>query len=289
MGLGAALVTVSPNTTIKSSDANSNWQALNNAATPAFTSVTLNLPPILAAGHQETGKVGVMFANATTSHSVGYGVNFKTVLTNTPSSITLTLTGGEANVAATHADQIDKYGFRFYVDLSANGDGSWNGQYTTVGNCLLSVDAAARTFDHHCDACRRVSLDVPFRALVIRDPRARRYVGWRLRAVAVWRGLLARLGRDLGWGLSLGVPAPLIPGSYALSYICPGCGAREFFNTALTPADERDQTVMANPHSTYRVSYGEQAQRVRALIRALGLPLIEEAPERPAPAPERAA
>ena len=31
MGFGVSLITVSPNTTIKSSDANTNWQNLNNA------------------------------------------------------------------------------------------------------------------------------------------------------------------------------------------------------------------------------------------------------------------
>lgn len=33
MGLNVSLITVSPNTTIKSSDANTNWQNLNNATT----------------------------------------------------------------------------------------------------------------------------------------------------------------------------------------------------------------------------------------------------------------
>lgn len=46
MGLGASLITVSPNTTIKSSDANTNWQNLNNAETftgDVIIQTTLNI------------------------------------------------------------------------------------------------------------------------------------------------------------------------------------------------------------------------------------------------------
>lgn len=253
MGLGATLTTFNPSTTIKSADVNTDLANLNGATDPTFNSVTLNEPPILASGNQETGQCGVSFSNGVTSHSEGAMTPFKTVMTHTPSSITLNVIPTPNNVGSVAASVISIYAFRLDANLSANGGGSWSGNYTTVGNCLLAVDAEAGTFDHHCDVCRAIALDAPFTDLD-------------LRPVADLPTPLPRgaFSRD-GWE----------PGSSGLSYRCRRCGAVEAFATSLTEADAANPARMRIPGSSYRVTEGEHASRVRALLRALDLPVIE--------------
>jgi hypothetical protein len=160
-------------------------------------------PLTLAPGYQETGAAGVT-ANANGANQPwGGGVNFKTVCTNTPTSITLT-SSAINNVASTQVDAINRYGFYWLAKAAAAGLMQWYGTYTTVGNCLLAVDSTARTFDHHCDnpTCGHIS-----RAQPVSD--------------------VIALKTEVG---------------AAMSYTCPNCGTSEHFNCALTAADEADPT-----------------------------------------------
>lgn len=266
MGLGATIITFTPNTTIKSADVNSNLSNLNGSATPTFTSATLNQAPILAAGNQDNGHWSAQFDYAATAQNIGNSIAFRMHLTNVPTSLTFTAQNS-FNVTGPTVANLDRDGAEVSVTCNHTGGnnyGWWRGTYATVGNCLLAVDAENGTFDHHCDACKRVALDVPFGDLrIVLNPYARK--------VSAWQRLLIALH------LRRGVLAPFLPGLSAISYQCRACGAVECFNTALTATDERDETVMVNPASTHHVTYGEQAQRIRALTRALGYPTTEDA------------
>ena len=91
--------------------------------------------PILITGNQETGACGIDYVAAAANAPGGYFVNFKTVMTNVPSSITLSQTSA-TNVAATYprVDTITVYGFHVFWEAAAAGTVSWKGTYTTVGN-----------------------------------------------------------------------------------------------------------------------------------------------------------
>ena len=256
-----------------------NWQDSPSTATPV-DAANLNIMDAgidnlakglmtLTAGQQETGFTGNQ-AYTLSTNQLGWAENFRKDMTNVPSSITLTTTDSHNLTGSVTIQHLSVHGFWAYFQVTNSDQSWWNGTYVTVGNCLLRVDASARTFDHHCDTCRRVALDVPFAALQI-------VAGWRPRR----RGLAA-LTHAVRRALRLeepDAPLPWIPGVSAITYTCAHCGTMEAFNTALTGADERDETLMTNPHSSYRVTYGEQARRVRMLLRALGKPLIEDTGE----------
>ena len=160
-------------------------------------------PVTLAAGNQETGTAGFEFTAAAASVEGAYMPNFKTVMTRTPTSVTLTV-GFSSNFKGLSADSIGVYGFRFVMQSVAAGLCQWIGIYTTVGNCLLAYDATARTFDHHCDHCGAVQRGVALSTLAVQ-------------------------------------PGPT-PGRTGVSYVCPECGTSEHFNCALGAADEADTT-----------------------------------------------
>lgn len=255
------------------------WQDSPSTATPIDASNLGNMDAgidaiakgtlTLTAGHQETGETGGQ-AYTLATDQLGWATNFKNVMTNVPSSITLTRTDSVNTTGSISVQHLSVYGFWSSVQVSNSAQTYWNGLYATVGNCLLAVYAEEGEFDHHCDICQHVALDVPLTKLqVVADPSAPR----RGRLAQAWY----RLTRALRLA-PLDAPAPWIPGVSALTYTCEHCGAMECFATALTAADELDKTVMANlnPASNYRVTYGEQARRVRALLRALGKPLIED-------------
>lgn len=188
-------------------------------------------PMQLITGHQETGAAIVGGTDAAGAFRLN-GVNFKTVLANTPTSITLTVTSS-SNIASVGAQDISKYGFAVQYQATAAAFSLWNGTYTTVGNCLLGVNAAAQTLDHHCDVCGHVSRAAPFSSLSIRRP------------------------------------DPTSNVALTLGYSCPSCGALEAFNLALTAADEADATPQGSgPYATTR---GAQAALIRQLLTALGL------------------
>ncbi len=199
MGLGATIITFSPTTTIRSADANSNNTALNSVTTPSFTSVTLHQPPILASGYQETGRVGFVIPATAANQWVGGLTNFKTVMTNIPSSLTITGSASSNVPTPLNVTNIDINGFNVYANTSAASTTTYFiGSYTTVGNCLLAVHPAARAFDHHCDACQREH-----------------------HGVAVTEMIQAHA--PFGW---------------SLAYQCPDCGVPEHFHTEFCAADE---------------------------------------------------
>ena len=122
--------------------------------------LTATAPVTLAAGNQETGMCGGTGQTAAVNLFIDMPINFKTVLTNTPTSITFVgLQTGNAN--APSADTFHIYGCRMFWQAPATGQTSWIGSYTTVGNCLLAVDSAARTFDFHCDTCKATHAGLP--------------------------------------------------------------------------------------------------------------------------------
>lgn len=84
-------------------------------------------------GKQEAGYCGMQVGNQLVGSSFGHGVNFKTVLTNLPTSITLT------NIATTNANGINASTFRttgFFLQGNAIAAGSVQiiQTYLTVGN-----------------------------------------------------------------------------------------------------------------------------------------------------------
>lgn len=158
-------------------------------------------PVNLISGNQETGYTATYFQAGGANTFGGNGCNFKTVMANAPTSLTLNAVSTQ-NFTSASTEAITVYGFTLVINSVASGICKWEGRYTTVGNCLFAVDAAAGTFDHHCDACGYVSTAAPLTAI-------RRHID----------------------GVTSG-----------MAYPCPACGAEEHFNCDLTAADELDPT-----------------------------------------------
>jgi len=88
---------------------------------------------IQLAGAGETGFCGGGWVATAAGQTYEVGVNFKAILSATPSSITLTgLT--TLNVASVAAAQLTQYGFQLQVTSTAAGAVFWRGKYTTIGN-----------------------------------------------------------------------------------------------------------------------------------------------------------
>jgi hypothetical protein len=155
------------------------------------------------AGAAETGFCGVEFQAAGANDFGGQGVNFKTIMVNAPTSITFSNTSNTNIGAGPTAANITIYGFRMFVQSAAGGAAYWVGTYQTNGNCLLAVDAHGKTYDWHCDGCKRV---------------------WQQRS-------LQTIMVDTSRGHQ--------PGVAGLSCKCQ-CGTVECFNTGLTLADTVD-------------------------------------------------
>lgn len=197
MGLQAVLISYTPSTTIKSADMNSNLAALNGATVPIFNTV------LATAGVGETGRAGgTLYAPSSTI--VGLQTNFKKVMQNTPTSITLnaTFTNNFSGVVAT---SIDAYGFQIQWTVTNTGASSWQGQYVTVGNSILDIDGESRTFTHHCNSCDKIINELPLES----------------KHLHIHRG---ESGEPHETGLAL---------------TCPECGVVESFNTRLTGQDEQ--------------------------------------------------
>jgi hypothetical protein len=96
-------------------------------------SLSAGTPVTLVSNTQETGYCGLIQNNCVNTSSIGVGVNFKTTMTNTPSSITITdittLNAGAANIA-----NIRTTGFTLFWTPVAAGQSFREAQYTTVGN-----------------------------------------------------------------------------------------------------------------------------------------------------------
>lgn len=91
----------------------------------------------LPTGVQEKGYCGAGDYTANPAFTkTSMGVNFKKIMVNTPSSITLTATSS-LYAATPTANNITRFGFRFNVTESANPNNAetwWAGTYQTVGN-----------------------------------------------------------------------------------------------------------------------------------------------------------
>ena len=190
-------------------------------------------PVTLVAGNQETGFAGFRAKTAVVGDIVGVGVNFKTVMSNTPTSIGETIVSA-SNTSVVSILNVTKYGFSLEGPSTSTGGNFAYIEYTTVGNCLLAVDAAAATFDHHCDKCRAVHRSVPLAQLAL-------YAG-------------------------------ATPGASDLSYTCPDCGYREHFTCGLSADDEADSTPQGS--GEYATTRGAQAALIRQLMSALGLAVV---------------
>ena len=92
-------------------------------------------PVTLAAGNQETGACGFDWVASGANDLRGYVVNFKTRMTNSPSSVTLTVaSSSNVKVGTPTASSITRDGFLFFLEAAAAGSCNWIGAYTTVGN-----------------------------------------------------------------------------------------------------------------------------------------------------------
>lgn len=196
--------------------------------------ITANAPIKLRTGNQETGYCGMQqYAGAAGGTNYSVGVNFKTVLTNVPSSISFSGSTTNNLSAGPSATGGSIYGFNVVAVPSATGSFTCNATYATVGNCLLAVDPESRTVVHHCPdlACGQIT--------------TRRF-------------------DEIHVVIPFGdVP---IPGQYALDLTCPACGAIESFQTGHSLADEQgweDLPVVDTVH---------QYHLIRQLQMALGLP-----------------
>jgi hypothetical protein len=188
---------------------------------------------------QETGYCGVLAYSSASGQFLGQGVNLKTVLTNVLTSVTLSMIAS-GGVTAESAQDFSRYGFEFFVTTNVTGGySSWFGTYTTVGNCLLSVDAVAQTVSHHCEGCGDVHT-LPFAQI--------------------------RQSAPLG---------TTTPGRFGLSVICPKCGVIECFNTALTDVDAQD--LFPQGSGQYATTRGAVATLIRQLQQALNLPVATAA------------
>ena len=88
----------------------------------------------LKSGVQEEGYFGLTtYSNNAGGIFYGAGVNFKTKMANTPSSITLSI-DEESNISNLSVTHVDEYGFFFVFDTPEVGSASVRGHYITVGN-----------------------------------------------------------------------------------------------------------------------------------------------------------
>jgi hypothetical protein len=158
-----------------------------------------NAPVTLAPGNQATGLLYIQ-VDAVSGRNYGHEVNFPVTMTNTPTSTNITGVS-QSGIGSAGTFGFTLHGMFFQVTANATANVLYQATYTTVGNCLLAVDAQARTFDHHCDGCG-----------------------------AVRRGIA--LGETLHQVCA--------GGHHLLTYTCPACGAVESFNCALSAADEAD-------------------------------------------------
>lgn len=123
------------NVNIKATAAISGTKLKVDTAADALVAPFVTAPPKLKTGFQETGYYTILFSATAGAQFGASTVNFKTVMTNIPSSITVTpAVGFPINMGAVSADLITIYGCRIYRSSSAAGTAADQGTYTTVGN-----------------------------------------------------------------------------------------------------------------------------------------------------------
>lgn len=107
------------------------WDSVGNFQAKKLTAAQ---PVVLLAGQQETGKCGDSYTNAAAGATTGPTVNFKCVMTNTPTSITLNTPSENVNANAPAPSDIDVYGFWLAWSAPGAGTSRYVNTYTTVGN-----------------------------------------------------------------------------------------------------------------------------------------------------------
>ena len=113
------------------------WDNVGNlTATQSVTTAALKsrAPVNLLSGFQETGKCGDSYTNAAAGATMGPTTNFKCVMTNTPTSITLNTPSENVNANAPAPSDIDVYGFWLAWSAPGAGTSRYVSTYTTVGN-----------------------------------------------------------------------------------------------------------------------------------------------------------
>lgn len=103
-----------------------------NFSTNGAGVATITATDVLRTGNQEMGKCGCGQNNAIAANE-SFMTNFKTMMTNVPSSITLT-TLTNVNFTSFAVDHVDKLGFRAHGVVTAGGATVAELTYTTVGN-----------------------------------------------------------------------------------------------------------------------------------------------------------
>lgn len=107
---------------------------LNVHTINVFVGGTFGGPIVLATGIQETGNGAIDVTATAGGQTFGTAVNFKMVMTNTPSSITIVSIVNTNTTAAPAVDHIDQYGFHCTVTSNNAGRMFYLFTYTTVGN-----------------------------------------------------------------------------------------------------------------------------------------------------------
>lgn len=187
-----------------------------------------------ATGAPETGACGTSFQASAANQWGGGTCNFKTTMTNVPTSVTVpsgsTLQSNNAQNPT--VSSITAVGFHLKVQSIASGLVDYVAYYKTNGNCWLDVDAAKGTFAHHCDECEAQG------------------------RVAIRRGL--KLKRDLVVHQP-GTEGGGVTGTLAVR--CPGCGSIEHYTTTLTADDEEESRLGNWAHRANQARLLRQAMR----------------------------
>lgn len=183
--------------------------------------------PVQAGGAPISGQCGAQFQATGAGQVFMVDVTFGTTASSTPTSITLAPISS-VNATGAGVSNPSTQGFTLFWTSSGAGACAYHATYTTVGNCLLDVDAARGTFAHHCDGC-----DLTRRGLRLRDDLN-----------------VHRLGTDDQGREHAG-----------LTVECP-CGRVECFNTTLTEAEE--DPTHGGWHNDHRAG---QARWIRAAMR----------------------
>lgn len=115
------------------------WDNVGNLTAKGITSqasLKATAPVTLTSGFQETGYCGASFeVGGSVASAVGPTVNFKTVMTNAPTSITLGTPIENSGASSPGAADITIYGFWLtWTATAINSLSRYTNTYTTVGN-----------------------------------------------------------------------------------------------------------------------------------------------------------
>lgn len=225
---------------------------------------------VQGSGAQEKGYVSHIWSNATSGGNEGTNINYKTVFSARPLSVSFDTSGlSQAGYSGSPlSGNFSQFGCDVYVNTNASGGGYFHCYYTTSGNCFVGLDPDAEVFDWHCDRCEQLAVA------------AHGCEGCaKCHEHAVHRGL--SLHEHVYVDTSRGAD----PGHAAMAVLCPRrCGYSESWNTALTAEDE-DPTAPGN--------WQERADHARLIRAVMAHPAIglrrhgDLAPAADAPPPKQ--